>query len=329
MKVFGPVPSRRLGRSLGVNFIPPKTCSYACVYCQLGRSMKMQVERKSFYAASDIAHEVRGKLLRLVARGERLDYLSLVPDGEPALDVHLGDLIEALKPFGIPIAVISNASLITREDVRCELMAADWVSLKVDAVWDTVWRRVNRPHRALELNTILDGMLDFAATYQGRLNTETMLVQDVNDEELHLEAMAHFLTRLSPARSYLSIPTRPPAEQWVRPPTQQAFHRGYQILQQAVGQLETLTGYEGNAFAATGDATQDLLSITAVHPMREDAVRELLTRCHADDSVLIELVHSGQLVVVAYEGNQFYQRNFRPAGQSGHASPDMDKPPTA
>jgi len=125
MIAFGPVPSRRLGRSLGVNNIPPKVCTYSCVYCQVGRTIRMQVERRVFYGPEEILQAARDKVERARESGEPIDYLTFVPDGEPTLDVNLGREIELLRSLGIKIAVITNASLIWREDVREALMKAD------------------------------------------------------------------------------------------------------------------------------------------------------------------------------------------------------------
>ncbi|MCK4471545.1 MAG: radical SAM protein, partial [Anaerolineae bacterium] len=117
MIAFGPVPSRRLGRSLGINNIPPKICTYSCVYCQLGRTIKMQIKRHAFYEPEKVLQDVHDKVEKVRETGERIDYLTFVPDGEPTLDVNLGREIELLRPLGIKIAVISNGSLIGREDV--------------------------------------------------------------------------------------------------------------------------------------------------------------------------------------------------------------------
>lgn len=212
MIVFGPVPSRRLGRSVGINNIPPKICSYACAYCQLGRTLKMQIGRKAYYNVEDIAAEVREKTKDLKDRGEKIDYLTFVSDGEPTLDINLGNEIEALKPLGIKIAVITNASLIWQEDVRCELAKADWVSLKVDAVTDEIWRKIDRPHGKLNHKDIFDGMMKFSKDYKGYLATETMMAKGLNDSEAELEKIASFLSKLKPDKAYVSIPTRPPAE---------------------------------------------------------------------------------------------------------------------
>jgi len=310
MIVFGPVPSRRLGRSLGVNNIPPKVCSYSCVYCQLGRTIKMQSERQTFYEPQEILKEVEEKVAKATEAQEAIDYLTFVPDGEPTLDINLGCDIDLLEPLGINIAVITNASLIWREDVREDLVKADWVSVKVDSTREETWRKINRPHRTLELTTILDGMLEFAETYRGELVTETMLVEGVNDNDDQVREVAEFLTRLKPDTSYLSIPTRPPAEQWAEPPSEEVINRAYQILGKSVEQVEYLIGYEGNAFAFTAGVEEDLLSITAVHPMREEAVEDFLGRASADWSAIHRLIAQGQLIKTEYDGKSFYMRRL-------------------
>jgi wyosine [tRNA(Phe)-imidazoG37] synthetase (radical SAM superfamily) len=310
MLAFGPVPSRRLGRSLGINSIPPKVCTYSCVYCQLGRTGSMQVRRDTFYQPARILESVRDKVEDAAEAGEPVDTLTFVPDGEPTLDVNLGREIELLRPLGIRIAVITNASLIWRADVRENLMHADWVSLKVDAVREEVWRRINRPHGSLRLTSVLDGALEFAQAFKGELATETMLVEGVNDDAGHLEQVAGFLARLQPDTAYLSIPIRPPAEKWARSPDEEIVNRAYQILSGRHDRAEYLIGYEGNAFAFTGDVERDLLSITSVHPMREEAVSEFLARAGADWSIVRGLIARERLVETVYEGRRFYVRRF-------------------
>jgi wyosine [tRNA(Phe)-imidazoG37] synthetase (radical SAM superfamily) len=310
MIAFGPVPSRRLGKSLGINNIPPKICTYACVYCQLGSTLQMQVDRQAFYAPEELLENVERKVASAQEKGETIDYLTFVPDGEPTLDVNLGRAMALLRPLGIKIAVISNASLIWREDVREELAQADWVSLKVDAASEGTWRRVDRPHGKLRLAAIQEGMLEFAAHYDGSLVTETMLVDGVNDGEAAIRQVADFLARLRPERAYLAIPTRPPAEPWVQAPGEQAINRAYQVLSERVEHVEYLIGYEGNAFAFTGDVEEDLLSITAVHPMREDAVDAFLARAGTDWAVVRRLVAHEQLVDTEYGSHRFYLRKL-------------------
>jgi len=310
MKSFGPVPSRRLGHSLGINNIPPKICTYSCVYCQLGKTLKSQVERAEFYKAAELAQDVKQKLSQTREKGEPVDYLTFVPDGEPTLDINLGKEIELLKPLDIKIAVITNASLIWQQDVREDLRKADWVSLKVDAVSQEIWRKVNRPHKSLELKTILDGMLQFARTFNGELTTETMLIQGINDNHAEIERIADFLKELKLNKAYLAIPTRPPAQKGLRAASESAINMAYQIFSGKLPHVEYLIGYEGNAFAFTGEVEDDLLSITSVHPMREEAVMEFLKKARAKWDVVERLVKENKLTETEYQGKKFYMRKL-------------------
>lgn len=305
---FGPIPSRRLGRSLGVNNIPPKACSYSCLYCQVGPTPQREIEPRDFYPPERILADVTSRLQAAERSGEAVDYLTFVPDGEPTLDRNLGETIRLLRPLGVKIAVITNASLIWREDVRECLAAADWISVKVDSVEGAVWRRINQPHPSLELSRILEGIRLFAEVYSGVLNTETMLVEGVNDDASKMAAQGEYLAQLNPARAYLAIPLRPTAEQGIRPPSEQRINAVFQALSPYLPQLECLIGYEGNAFASTGNVAEDLLSITAVHPMREEAVRALLEKTGGDWEIVISLVEQGRLKTAEYQGRRFYMR---------------------
>jgi wyosine [tRNA(Phe)-imidazoG37] synthetase (radical SAM superfamily) len=279
----------------------------------------MQAERRTFYEPEKVLQDVEDKVEAANVAGERIDYLTFVPDGEPTLDANLGREIELLRPLGIKIAVITNASLIWREDVREALMKADWVSLKADSTRRGIWRRVDHPHGKLSLSKIIDGALEFSEGYRGELATETMLVEGVNDGVEHLRGVADVVAKLEPDTAFLAVPTRPPAKQWVRSPKEGVINLAYQIFSEKVDQVELLIGYEGNAFAFTGNVEEDLLSITAVHPMQEDAVREFLARAMTDWGVVDGLIARGQLVESEYQDQRFYmrrlcQRNGRQVG---------------
>jgi wyosine [tRNA(Phe)-imidazoG37] synthetase (radical SAM superfamily) len=272
----------------------------------------MLVDRQAFYKPEQILMQVERKIDDATLRGERIDYITFVPDGEPTLDVNLGREISLLKHVGIPIAVITNASLLWREEVREELLAADFVSLKVDAVSHDLWRRINRPHKDLKLDKILNGVKEFARSFEGILVSETMLIDGVNYED-ELERIANFLESLVKLdRAYIAIPTRPPTEIWVKPAKEETLNAAFQKFSKCLGsnKVEFLIGYEGNAFAFTGNVKADLLSITAVHPMREEAVAELLKKANADWQIINELLRNGELVRLEYEGNTYYMRKL-------------------
>jgi len=294
---------------LGINNIPPKRCSYSCVYCQLGRTLDMQIERRAFYQPLELARNVRERVGQLREKGELVDYLAFVPDGEPTLDINFGKEIELLRTLGMKIAVITNASLVWREDVRQDLQKADWVSLKVDAVTPQLWHSINRPYRDLKLDIILEGMLGFARVFKGELTTETMLIRGINDSEHEVNKIAAFLAELKPATAYLAVPTRPPAER-IEPATEQTLNTAYQTFSKRLSRVEYLIGYEGNVFSSTGNAIDDLLSITAVHPMREEAVMGLLDRLNTGWEIVQELISNGSLVELEYQGKKFYARNI-------------------
>jgi len=311
MIAFGPVPSRRLGHSLGINNIPPKVCSYSCVYCQLGRTLNMGAERKDFYKPEEIFKDVEKKVKDARKNKEPIDYLTFVPDGEPTLDVNLGKEIELLKTLGIKIAVISNASLIGREDVRDDLCRADWVSVKIDAISEDIWRRVNRPHKFLRLDKIFQGILEFSRIFRGELATETMLIQDVNDDIEEIRKVASFNAKIRNVKSYISIPTRPPAEKWVKAANEHTINYAYQLFQEKSISTEYLIGYEGNAFAFTGNVEEDLLSITSVHPMREEAVDEFLKKANKKRVIIEKLISEDKLAEVKYKGKRFFIRKLQ------------------
>ena len=309
---FGPVPSRRLGRSLGVNNMPAKTCSYSCVYCQLGKTTNMATRRQIFYKPEDIYNEVKKKLDKVFSREEHVDYLAFVPDGEPTLDINLGETISLLKHFGIPIAVLTNASLLWRENVRESLLEADFVSVKVDVVSQDLWKSINRPHKSLRLNVILEGIKKFTEIFKGTVVSETMLVESLKYNS-EFEKIAKFLGKLNKLdKAYIAIPTRPPTEKWVKPANEEVINHAFQVFSNELGvdRVEYLIGYEGNAFTFTGNVEEDLLSITAVHPMRKEAVTEFLKKANADWKVVEKLLKENKLLELEYEENKYYMRKL-------------------
>ncbi|HQD07884.1 MAG TPA: radical SAM protein [Coprothermobacter proteolyticus] len=312
MTIFGPIPSRRLGASLGVNNIPYKICSYNCVYCQVGRTLHMQVKRTLYSNPSEVFDEVKKKVERIRETQQNVDYISIVPDGEPTLDSSLGELIERLKELGLPVAVITNSSLTWDKSVQEDLKKADWVSVKIDAISPNTWKQINRPHASLSLDEILQGMQEFAGSYTGTLCTETMLVKDLNDNPEELTAIANFIkSRISPYKAYIGVPTRPPAEPWVSRPEPESITAAYAIFTKEGLNAETLTGYESSGFVVTDNPVEEILEITAVHPMRSDAVEDVLNRFGVGEDVLQQLVKEGRIRKVHYEGWDYYIRVMR------------------
>ncbi len=270
----------------------------------------MQVDREAFYAPAEVRKTVEKKIEDSVRESNQIDYLSFVPDGEPTLESDLKDQIEALKDLGYKIAVISNGSLIWQEEVRDALAEADWVSLKVDAVSEDVWKSVDRPHKSLELSRILDGALSFAEVFDGHLSTETMLIDGINDGEEGADKVSDFLEKLDPDSAYVAIPTRPPAEEWAKPTREKTINYWFQTFSKKLRDVEYLIGYEGNEFSFSGDIQQDLLSITSVHPMKREGVEELLDKAGSDWEVVEGLIEEEKLIKADYEEDEFFIRKL-------------------
>ncbi len=306
MIAFGPVPSRRLGMSLGVNNLPYKICTYSCVYCQVGKTVEMDIRRKRFYRAEDVYEEVKS----ILEKGFHVDYITFVPNGEPTLDADIGRELELLREFGIPIAILTNSSLIWMEDVREDLLGFDLVSLKIDAVSHRIWKEINRPHRSLKIDKILEGILEFSREFCGKIITETMIISGIGYGN-EFERIAEFLREIKPFKSYISIPTRPPAEKWVRPADESTVNKAYQIFSEFLdNDVELLIGYEGSSFAFTGDVERDLIGITSVHPIREDALKDFLKRAGMEWDVVEKLIRDGKIREVEYGGKRFYIRRI-------------------
>ncbi len=219
MLVYGPVPYKRLGKTLVVNNIPLKNCSYGCLYCELGHTTKFRIEPVEFFQPSALLEAAEDRIEKVQGEEYQLDFVSFVPDGEPTLDRNLGAAFQLLKEeLSIPVAVITNGSLLWREEVAEMASSADWVSVKVDSTKEAVWRRINRPDERLKFRDVLSGIERFSHLYAGQLVTETMLVADVNTGRESLCELAGYLQSLQASKSYLSVPIHPPAEREVRVP---------------------------------------------------------------------------------------------------------------
>ena len=309
MKIaYGPVPSRRLGQSLGINNVPPKTCSYACVYCQLGPTTMPGAEPQSFYEPAEIESAVDRRIRDVDTDRTSIDYLTFVPDGEPTLDSQLGKSINRLHRFNIDIAVITNGSLLHQEAVRSRLGDVDLVSVKVDAGSAARWRDIDRLHGSSSFDSVTHGIKAFAAEFDGMLLTETMLVEGVNDDPKSLEETADLVAAIEPDTAFVAVPTRPPAEAWVEPPEESVVGNAFRIFEKEVDSVEYLIGAEGDSFASTNDVRADILGITAVHPMRKSQLETVLSREKTDWELIEDMLDAGDLIELSYGDERFYMR---------------------
>ena len=303
--VFGPVPSRRLGQSLGIDTIPLKTCNWNCVYCQLGRTRPLTNERKEYFPSADILAEVKTALAS--HQPGEIDWVTFVGSGEPTLHSRIGWLIRQVKMLAdLPVAVITNGSLLYLPEVRQELAAADAVLPTLDAGTADLYRQINRPHPDITFERLVDGLIAFRGTYSGKLWVEVMLVQGLNDTEAALQEIAAVLRRVQPDEVHINLPTRPPAETWVRPSDAEGLLRARAIL----GDIAVVVHPAEGEFDLSGfdTAVDAIIAIITRHPMRQEELERTLTRWtpgHVRET-LTDLAASGQAQVVERYGVRFW-----------------------
>jgi wyosine [tRNA(Phe)-imidazoG37] synthetase (radical SAM superfamily) len=273
--IYGPIPSRRLGQSLGVDPIPFKTCNWNCVYCQLGRSVPLTNQRRDYLPPAEIVAEVRAALAAH-APGT-IDWVSFVGSGEPTLHASLGWMIRQVKALtDIPVAVITNGALLYRAEVREELAAADAVLPTLAAGNPRLYRAIARPWPELTFDRLLDGLAAFRAGYAGKLWVEVMLIRGMNDGEAALRELAAALRPIAPDAVHLNLPIRPPAEPWVAPPDEEGLMRATAIL----GDLAQVVHPAEGGFDLSGydDVVGAVVGVIARHPMRESELARTLDR---------------------------------------------------
>ncbi len=209
--LYGPVPSRRLGRSLGIDLVPYKVCSYDCIYCQLGSTGSTTIERREYVSVDEIMDELEQKL----ATGIAIDYISLAGSGEPTLHSGIGELIRRIKALtSIPVAVLTNGSLLWMEELQEALMPADLLIPSLDAGDDAVFQQVNRPDSSISFDRMAQGLIDFSKRFKGEIWLEVFLLSGITDTEQEVKKIAQFTQLISPARVQLNSVYRPPAENY-------------------------------------------------------------------------------------------------------------------
>ena len=303
--VFGPVPSRRLGQSLGIDPVPLKTCNWNCVYCQLGRSMPLVNERKNYYVPEAILAQVQVALA--AHRPGDIDWITFVGSGEPTLHASIGLLIRQVKTLtDLPVAVITNGSLLYLPEVRQELSAADAVLPTLDAGNAQLYRKINRPWPRLTFERLLDGLTAFRQVYHGKLWIEVMLAKGLNDTEDALRGIAAALQRIEPDQVHIVLPTRPTAEPWVEPTDEAGLMRAVAIL----GDVAQIVHPAEGDFDLSGCDTvvEAIVSIITRHPMREDELVRALERWTPGqvEEALQALIASGQAQRVERHGARFW-----------------------
>ncbi len=210
---YGPVPSRRLGSSLGVDLVPFKTCTYDCIYCQLGRTTKKTINRKEYVPTIKVIQEIEKRL----SGNSPFDFITLAGSGEPTLHSNIGQIIQAIKNLtSIPIAVITNGSLLSETAVQDDLMKTDLVIPSLDAGSEIIFQKINRPHTDLDFDSMINGLRGFRIRFNKSIWLEVFLLSKVNDLIPEIENIANLVKSINPDKVQLNTVARPPAEEYAR-----------------------------------------------------------------------------------------------------------------
>jgi wyosine [tRNA(Phe)-imidazoG37] synthetase (radical SAM superfamily) len=275
----------------------------------VGITHKLSNQRQLFYDPEVIYSEVEKHLAKLSV-ADQPDYLTFVANGEPTMDINLGRSIEKLKMLNIPIAVITNASLLNDPLVRADLFQADWVSVKIDTGSEAIWKKINKPTDKIDFESYVKGLITFSKEFNGKLVSETMMVKGVNDKPGDVLQTAALVSSVHPSIAYISIPTRPPAVKSVLPPDEKDINLAYQLFSENQLNAELIIGFEGTDTGFTGNAIEDILNICSVHPIRQDTMNELLKKDQVNPGILTKLLDDNYIKRTEYKSNVFYIRKF-------------------
>ncbi|MBP87739.1 MAG: radical SAM protein [Planctomycetaceae bacterium] len=303
--VFGPVPSRRLGRSLGIDPIPLKTCNWNCIYCQLGRTSPPANDRRDYFSPEAIITEVNAALAS--HEPGQIDWLTFAGSGEPTLHASLGWMIRELKACTeIPIAVITNGSLLYLPEVRRHLLPADAVMPTLDAGSERLYRRIDRPVAELTFGRLVEGMIALRNEFEGKLWIEVMLIKGLNDSVAALEDIASVIRRIRPDDVHINLPVRPPTEASVEVPDDETLARAQAILGEvahivAPADVQIDLGDED-------DLADSVMEIVKRHPMSEEGLVRALSLRSAREvaAALAQLTASGRARVTTRHGERFW-----------------------
>lgn len=301
--VYGPVPSRRLGRSLGVDLVPYKICSYDCIYCQIGRTPAPTVARKPYISVDRVIHDV----LEVLESGVMPDYITLGGSGEPTLNNGISEIITRIKSAtDIPVTVLTNGSMLLFPEVRADLMPADVVLPSFDACTAEMFQKINRPCPEIGFEEMAEGLIRFRQAYAGRMWVEIFLIQGINTADDDIQAFKYWMDRMQPDKIHLNTAVRPTAEAGISRPSDE---RLIQIKQMLGARAEIVVPYQGEADKSGGSVIKEgLIELLSRRPCTlTDIAHGLDTHPHEILKYLEPMVNAGEITMVRKDEEAYYQ----------------------
>jgi len=302
--IFGPVPSRRLGRSLGIDLIPYKTCTFDCIYCDLGRTTHKTTSRQSYVVSEEIQKELE---LSLSVLDKKPDYITLSGSGEPTLNTNIGEIIRKIKEItSTPVAVLTNGSLLSMDEVREDLSEADAVLPSLDAITPALFEYINRPHASLRIEEIISGLIQFRKQYRGQIWLEILFCRGVNDGKDEIEKLKEVIERIEPDRVQLNTPVRPPAEDFAFPLTLAQLQKIRERLGNRAEIIPDFIAPMGDRFDS--DKNAEIINLIKRRPCTAEDISKALG-LHLDEVVkyLKKLVKEGVVHYRMYEHHCYYE----------------------
>ncbi|HOV98668.1 MAG TPA: radical SAM protein [Bacteroidota bacterium] len=301
--VFGPVPSRRLGRSLGIDIIPSKLCTLDCIYCEVGKTDKRGLARKEYFPTNEIIEEAR----RALNEFTQIDYVTVTGSGEPTLHKGIGEIIHAIKGMtSVPIAVLTNGTLLYLPEVRASLLDADVVSPSLDAVTDDVFQKIDRPNPKLRLQEIIEGMKQFRREYKGKLWIEILFVKGINDGDDEVQKLKKALDEIQPDKIHLNTVVRPPTEFFALPISENRMREIQQILGEKAEIISSFSLHHRDDKITPH--SELILAALERRPMTGD---ELAAALSVSQDNILQLLHqleeTKKIREVTFEGKKYYQ----------------------
>ncbi len=304
--VFGPVSSKRLGQSLGVDLLPPKSCTWNCLYCQLGKTKKFAIERQEFFPREEILGEIR----EAIATNKGIDWVTFVGSGETMLYKGIGWLIAEVKKLtATPVAVITNGSLFYLPEVRRELVKADAVLPSLNAGTEALHVQIDRPAEGLTFRKHIEGLVAFRREYKGRLWIEVMLLGGINDSDEALRDLAAVLKEINPDMVHIVLPTRPAPEQEILLPSDERIERAIAILSEVTTVVHPLKG--NMDLRSASDLLEAVTAIISRHPVQQRELQKAIADCFPDENnkaseVMQKMLVTGRFKLVEHGGEPYW-----------------------
>jgi wyosine [tRNA(Phe)-imidazoG37] synthetase (radical SAM superfamily) len=302
--VYGPVPSRRLGVSLGVDLIPKKICTYDCIYCQIGRTTHQTMERKEYVPASSILRDCREALKEW---GDRVDYVAISGSGEPTLNQAIGEVIEGIKELtSVPVTVITNSALLHQAEVRKALLLADVVMPSLDAATTSVFHTINRPHPSLEITQIIQGLTDFRREYKGKIWLEILLCRGVNDGGEEIEQLRKAIRAIQPDKVQLNTVVRPAMEDYA---VALSLDTMEQIRASLGGKTEIIAEFAGHGQTIPGEhVEEEIIHLIQRRPVTPDDLARILGLHNLEiTKILDKLTKDGRITYRVFNHRLYYE----------------------